>query len=205
MNVYASALSLHPIPVEAVGEVAGQVLERFGGERPDLLVCFASPHHVGAFDDIAAGLARLLEPEAFVGVTAGAVAGTGREVEEDAALSVFAASFGGGHTRAFTLDAVETTDGIEIVGWPDDLDDHGTVLLLADPFTFPVIDFLRLCNDQLPGLTVVGGLASASAGHGGNRLVCDGAVRTAGGGAGVPGRAPGGGPGAGAGGPPRPP
>src|SRR5690242_20985107 len=72
MSTYASALSLHPVPVEAVGEVAGEVLERFGGERPDLLVCFASPHHVGAFEDIAAGLDGLLEPEAFIGTTAGA-------------------------------------------------------------------------------------------------------------------------------------
>jgi small ligand-binding sensory domain FIST len=178
MNAYASALSLHPIPVEAVGEVAGEILERFGGERPDLLMCFASPHHVGAFEDIAAGLVRLLEPEAFAGVTAGAIAGTGREIEEEPALSVFAASFGGGHARAFTLESVEAPDGITIVGWPDDLPDHGTLVLLADPFTFPVTDFLRLCNDQAPGLTVVGGLASAAAGPGGNRLACDADVRS---------------------------
>jgi small ligand-binding sensory domain FIST len=178
MNMYASALSLHPVPVEAVGEVAGQVLERLAGERPDLLVTFASPHHVGAFEDIAAGLARVLEPEAFVGVTAGAIAGTGREVEEAPALSVFAARFGGGHANAFTLDAVETSDGVAIVGWPDDLPDHGTLLLLADPFTFPVSDFLRLCNDQVPGLTVIGGLASAAMGQGGNRLACNDEVRS---------------------------
>jgi small ligand-binding sensory domain FIST len=178
MNTYASALSLHPVPVEAVGEVAGEVLERFAGERPDLLVAFASPHHVGAFEDIAAGLAQLLEPEAFVGVTAGAIAGTGREVEEAPALSVFAASFGGGHASAFTLDAVESSDGVAIVGWPERLPDHGTLLLLTDPFTFPVTDFLRLCNDQLPGLTVIGGLASAAAGPGGNRLACNTEVRS---------------------------
>jgi small ligand-binding sensory domain FIST len=180
MNTYAAALSLHPVPVEAVGAVAGEILERFEGERPDLLACFASPHHVGAFEDIASGLRRLLEPEAFVGITAGAVAATGREVEDEPALSVFAASFGGGHARAFTLDAIESSDGISIVGWPEDLPDHGTLLLLADPFSFPVTDFLRLCNDQVPGLTVVGGLASASAGRGGNRLVSDGEVRTEG-------------------------
>jgi small ligand-binding sensory domain FIST len=173
MNTFAAALSLHPVPVEAVGEVAGQVLERFDGERPDLVVCFASAHHVGAFEDMAAGLARLLEPEAFAAVTAGAVAGTGREIEEDPALSVFAASFGGGHASAFTLDALQTPDGLSIVGWPDHLPDHGTLLLLADPFSFPVNDFLRLCNDQVPGLTIIGGLASASAGRGGNRLACD--------------------------------
>src|SRR3954453_468250 len=134
MNNYASALSLHPGPVEAVGEVAGQVLERFDGERPDLLVCFTSPHHVGPFEDIASGLARLLEPEAFIGVTAGAVAGVGREVEDAPALSVFAARFGGGLSNAFTLEAVESPDGVSIVGWPDTLPDHGTLLLLADPF-----------------------------------------------------------------------
>ena len=62
MNRYAAALSLHPTPVEAVGEVAGEILERFDGERPDLLVCFASPHHVGAFEDIAGGLASCSSP-----------------------------------------------------------------------------------------------------------------------------------------------
>src|SRR4029078_1344381 len=95
VNRCAAAMSLHPTPVEAVGEVAGQVLERFDGERPDLLVCFTSPHHVGPFDDIASGLARLLQPEAVISGTAGAVAGVGREVEEAAALSLFAARFGG--------------------------------------------------------------------------------------------------------------
>jgi small ligand-binding sensory domain FIST len=180
MNTYAAALSLHPVPVEAVGEVAGQVLERFDGERPDLVVCFASPHHVGAFEDIASGLVQLLQPEAFAAVTAGAVAGTGREVEDAPALSVFAAGFGGAHANAFALDAVETSDGIAIVGWPEQLPDHGTLLMLADPFSFPVTDFLRLCNDQLPGLTVVGGLASAAAGRGGNRLAVNEDVRQTG-------------------------
>jgi small ligand-binding sensory domain FIST len=180
LNSYAAALSLHPIPVEAGGEVAGQILERFDGERPDLLVCFASPHHTGAFEDIASGLAHLLEPEAFIGATAGAVAGTGREVEDQPALSVFAARFGGGLAHAFTLQSIETADGVAIVGWPDDVPDHGTLLLLADPFSFPVNDFLRLCNDQVPGLTIVGGMASAAAGPGGNRLTCDGGVFTEG-------------------------
>jgi small ligand-binding sensory domain FIST len=177
MHTFASALSLHPVPVEAVGEVAGQVLERFDGERPDLLVCFASAHHAGAFEDVAAGLARLLEPEAFVGAIAGAVAGTGREVEDSPALSVFAARFGGGRAEAFALHAVETPDGLSIVGWPDHLPDHGTVLLLADPHSFPVNDFLRLCNEELPGLTVIGGLASGTPGHAATRLTCNGELR----------------------------
>jgi small ligand-binding sensory domain FIST len=180
MNTYAAALSLHPVPVEAVGEVAGEILERFDGERPDLLVVFASPHHLGAFEDIAAGLAKLLEPEAFIGATAGAVAGTGREVEDQPALSVFAARLGRGRAYAFSLQALETPDGMAIVGWPDDVPDHGTLLLLADPASFPTTDLLRLCNDQVPGLQIVGGLASASGAPYGNRLVRDNEVVTQG-------------------------
>ena len=38
VNRYAAALSRHPLAYEAVGETAGEILERFDGERPDLVV-----------------------------------------------------------------------------------------------------------------------------------------------------------------------
>jgi small ligand-binding sensory domain FIST len=173
VNRYAAALSLHPTPVEAVGEVAGEILERFDGDRPDLLVCFASPHHVGAFEDIAHGLRKLLEPDAMIGATAVAIAGGGREIEDGPALSVFAASFGAGRIDPLVLDALQTDDGFVIVGWPDAVAPRGTLLMLADPYSFPVPEFLRLVNAQVPELTVIGGLASAAAGPGGNRLAGD--------------------------------
>jgi small ligand-binding sensory domain FIST len=173
VNRYAAALSLHPTPVEAVGEVAGEVLERFGGDPPDLLVCFASPHHVGAFEDIAMGLGKLLDPAAMIGTTAVAVVGGCREIEDRPALSVFAAGFGAGHLDTFAFDALRSDDGFVILGWPDSVPARGTLLLLADPYSFPVSEFLRLVNSQVPDLTVIGGLASAAAGPGGNRLVGD--------------------------------
>ena len=66
-----------------------------------------------------------------------------------------------GAVDAIALDTVETDDGIAILGWPDDVPARGTMLMLADPFSFPVSDFLAVCNAQVPGLTVVGGMASA--------------------------------------------
>jgi small ligand-binding sensory domain FIST len=180
VNRYAAALSLHPVPVEAVGEVAGEILERFDGERPDLLVCFASPHHVGAFEDIAGGLGKLLEPEAMLGATAVAIAGGGREIEDGPALSVFAAGFGAGRVDTFSLDAMQTEEGFVILGWPDSVAPRGTLLLLADPHSFPVAEFLRLVNEQVPNLTVMGGLASAAAGPGGNRIVADAHIASTG-------------------------
>jgi small ligand-binding sensory domain FIST len=173
VNRYAAALSLHPTPVEAVGEVAGEILERFDGTRPDLLVCFASPHHVGAFDDVAGGLRKLLEPEVMIGCTAVGVAGGGVEVEAGPGLSVLAARFGAGRVDGVVLEAHETDDGLAIVGWPDSVPARGTLLMLADPFSFPVADFLALCNAQVPDLTIVGGLASAGMRPETNRLVLD--------------------------------
>jgi small ligand-binding sensory domain FIST len=171
VNRYAAALSLHPTPVEAVGEVAGELLDRFADTRPDLLVCFASPHHVGAFEDIAGGLRKLLDPHLMIGGTAVGVAGGGLEIEDGPGLSVFAASFGSGHLDGFLLESHQTPDGWTITGWPDEVPDHGTLVMLADPFSFPVADFLALTNARVPNLTIIGGMASAGMRPGTNRLV----------------------------------
>ena len=112
VNRYASALSLHPTPVEAVGEVAGEILEQFDGARPDLLVCFASPHHAGAFDDVMGGLRKVLEPEAAIGATMVGVAGGGVEVENAPGLSVLAARFGAGRVDAIALETRGTVPGL---------------------------------------------------------------------------------------------
>lgn len=173
VNRYASALSLHPTPVEAVGEVAGEILESFDGARPDLLVCFASPHHAGAFEDVMGGLRKLLEPEAAIGATMVGVAGGGIEVEDGPGLSVLAASFGAGRVDAIALETRETSDGYEILGWPDWVPARGTMLMLADPYSFPIGDFLSLCNARVPGVTVMGGMASAGTRPGANRLSID--------------------------------
>jgi small ligand-binding sensory domain FIST len=180
VNRYAAALSLHPTPVEAVGEVAGELLERFDGTRPDLLVCFASPHHVGAFEDMAGGLRKLLDPEVMIGATAIGVAGGSVEVEDGPGLSVFAASFGAGRIDGIALEATDTDDGVELVGWPDTVPARGTLLTLADPVSFPIADFLALCNAKIPDVTVIGGLASAGIRPGTNRLVLDDRVLTRG-------------------------
>jgi small ligand-binding sensory domain FIST len=180
VNRYAAALSVHPTPVEAAGEVAGEIIERFDGDPPDLLVCFASPHHVGAFEDIANGLRKLLEPAAMIGTTAVAIAGGAREIEDAPALSVFAARFATGALHTLALDALPADDGVVILGWPDTVEPRGTLLLLADPYSFPTPQFLQLVNQQVPELTVVGGMASAAAGPGGNRLVADAHLGTSG-------------------------
>ncbi len=161
MVQYAAALSRHPSPVDAVGECVGEILDTLDGDRPDLVVCFATPHHLGTFADMATGIRKLLEPDSLIGTISTAVAGGRHEVETGPALSLWAANWGGGRARSVTLDAFATTDGHRIDGWPDDLPTRGTFVLLADPATFPIGDFLRIGERHAPGLTIVGGLAAS--------------------------------------------
>ena len=173
MTAFASALSQHPIAATAVGEVAGELLEQLNGEGCDLAVCFASTHHVGAFEDIGPALREILEPSVLVGGTAVAVVGGPHEVEENPALTVFAARLAGATLTPVTLRVQETPDGTALTGWPSLERPPASLLLFADPFTFPVDAFLQRVNRDLPGLQIIGGLASAAGSPGGNRLVLD--------------------------------
>ena len=173
MTAFASALSQHPIAATAVGEAAGELLEQLNGEGCDLAVCFASTHHVGAFEDIGPALRDILEPRVLVGGTAVAVVGGPHEVEETPALTVFAARLDGATLTPVTLRVQETPDGAALTGWPSLERPPASLLLFADPFTFPVDAFLQRVNRDLPGLQIIGGLASAAGSPGGNRLVLD--------------------------------
>ena len=176
MRRFSSAMSQHPVAAHAVGECAGEIMESLGGEDPDLVVCFASPHFLGTFDDVVHALRQLLDPGVLIGATAVSIIGGAHEIEEQPAISVFAARLPGARVTPVGLRLESTPDGDAVVGWPD-LDHEPTaLLLLADPFSFPVDAFLRRLDEDRPGLAVIGGLASAAARPGGNRLALDGDV-----------------------------
>lgn len=178
MPAYASGLSEHPTPAVAVGEVVGQVLERLDG-HPDLALLFVTPPHAGALEDAAYTVRKALRPGTLLGCAAVSVVGGGREVELEPAVSLWAGRTG--PVDAFHLTMVETPDGRTFTGWPDTVpDDASALLLIADPYSFPVDDLLERLAADRPGLPVVGGLASAANHPGGNRLVLDDEVLTSG-------------------------
>jgi small ligand-binding sensory domain FIST len=177
---FAAALSEHPLATHAVGEVVGQVLERLGDE-PDLAVLFVSADRTGAVDDIVESVRRLLRPGVLIGCTTGTVVAGAREVEDTAAIALWSARLP--EVVPLRLTHTTTADGgASVRGFPDGGDLPATasaVILLADPFSFPTEVALTSLRDDL-GVTlpVVGGLASAGRGPGGNRLVLDGRVFT---------------------------
>jgi len=184
---FASALSEHPDPAEATGEVIGAVLEQLGTE-PDVAAVFASPQHRDAFGDMAAAINRMLRPRVFVGTTAVAVLGGGREVEDAPAIGLWAGRLAA-RPRPVRLQATRTPSGIALQGLSASTFEPGdALLLLADPFSLPVdaiIDALAAFEmpeaSELLSVPVVGGMASAANTPGGNRLVLDDEVMSSGG------------------------
>ena len=69
------------------------------------------------------------------------------------------------------LGAHPMASELRIAGWPDDVPfDPQSLLLVGDPFSFPVDTLLKDLGQRHPGLPVLGGMASAARGPGGNRL-----------------------------------
>jgi small ligand-binding sensory domain FIST len=172
---FASALSVHPDPVEATGEVAGRLLEQIGTDA-DLAVLFCSPHHLEAVGEIASAVRALLSPTVLVGATGVAVVGGAREVEDDPAVALWAGRLAA-PPRPVRVTAARTPSGVALGGLSADTCGPGEVLvLLADPFSLPIDDVVAMLGQLDPPVLVVGGAASAARGPGGNRLVLDGEV-----------------------------
>lgn len=154
--------------VEAAAEAADRA--RAGLDGPaDLCVVFASGPHLPMAKWVLSEIHERLGPANLIGCGAGGTLAGGQEVEEGPGLAVWAASLPGAEisTAHVTADEMEVPAG------------DGTLLVLADPYSFPTETLLREAEEVRPGMPVLGGLASAAIG-GGGVLFQDGEVRTEG-------------------------
>lgn len=178
---FAAALSEHPDAAVATGEVVGRVIESLGDPdvAPDLALLFVTPVHARDLGEIASTVRAALRPGTLLGCAAVSVLGGDREVERGPGVSLWAGRTG--PVTPFHLTVTRSPDGFTFTGWPDeDPADPSALLLIPDPFTFPTDDLLRRLETDRPALPVVGGMASAARGPGGNRLVLDDRVLTEG-------------------------
>ena len=136
-----------------------------------------SGHDVGAVEEIATAVRALLRPGVLAGCTAVGVIGNDYEAEEAPAISLWAGRVG--KAEAVRLETVRAPEGTAVVGMPDDAADGSrTLVLLTEPFSFPVDSLTKASNHQYPHLRIVGGVASADGGPGANRLILDGELHT---------------------------
>lgn len=171
---FGSAISEHPVTAVATGEVAGAVYEAVG-ESPSLCVVFVTPAHAGALEDVMRTVEAVLCPEVAIGAVAESIVGPAREVERGPGISLWAAS-----SAEIEGLRLEVTDA-GVIGWPEPLPfEPHAIVLLADPFTFPAEDVLSWIDERLPGVPVVGGMASAAHLIGTNGLALGESVRRSG-------------------------
>src|SRR5688572_27225011 len=156
----AAGVSTTDAGADSFAEAAARAALGLGGAPADVAVVFAgAPNLAHAAEGMAAVVERL-HPAAAIGCGAQGVVGEAREVEVGG-VAVWAAALGGGAADAFALETSETGGGsLAITGMPD-LDRSDALVLLVDPFSFPVEPLLTTIADGHPGLPVVGGLASA--------------------------------------------
>ena len=143
-----------------------------GENQADLVVAFASSHHAESLGQLGTILRDRGLTRHSLGCTGETIVGDGQEVEDGPALSVWAAKLPGAELRSLRID--NHADGID--GLKLNRRDEETILLLGDPFSFSPDPWLKKLDTEVPGLRVLGGMASASQAPRGNRLLLDGRV-----------------------------
>ena len=170
----ASSISMATEWRQAIGEVADKCMQDLGC-TPHAAVVFLSADHVPHANQITDALCDLLQVDSVVGCTAESLAGRSTELELSSGISLWTAYLPGVDVDLIRLEFMQTPDGGTVTGWPDDLSvpwpEDSLMLLLADPFTFPADWLLERMQDDRPGLPVLGGMASAAATPGDNRLI----------------------------------
>ena len=164
-----------PAAAEAAVEQAVAPLD----DRPDLLCVFVSGPDPQDVEEAARRVMRGAGARAVVGCSATGVIGAGRGVEEDRAVSAWAAVLPDARLEPFRLETLRAEDRLIVVGMPEGHDDDVVGVLLADPYTFPVDAFVERSGEAMPGLPLVGGMADGGA-RGSTRLFVNGEVHDSG-------------------------
>jgi len=169
---FASALSNLPSLADAVAESTAQIQAQLRGVAPDLTCVFVSHHHAAQFQELPDLLNSALPSRVRIGCTGESIVGRQRECEDQPALSVWAATMPDDALCPFHLTFEETPDGILCSG-PETLSDSTNptrvALALGDPYSTSPRSLLDRIHEELPGVPVVGGMASGG-GPGENRL-----------------------------------
>jgi small ligand-binding sensory domain FIST len=170
----AAGVSTSDAGADSFAEAAARAALGLGGAPADVAVVFAGAPNLAHSEDGMSAVADRLHPRAAIGCGAQGVVGEGREIELGG-VAVWAASLGEGSAEAFALEASQAEGGSLAISGVPDLDRADALVLLVDPFSFPVEPLLATLANGHPGLPVVGGLASAR-GDPGTLLGDDGPV-----------------------------
>jgi len=162
--------SLSTLAEARAGALEAATMARAGleGAPCDVAVVFASGAHLANAEATLRTVEEILSPGGMVGCGAGGTLGSGREVEDGTSVAVWAAALDGGRAGTFHVAA----DGSEL----PDLAGATGAILIGDPWSLDADPVLHELSTAVPGLPLVGGLASARTADDAGCLFLDGEV-----------------------------
>ncbi len=179
---FASALSTRHDGTLAIREAVEELSAGLAGRTPDLLILFVTHHHSGEFEALAARLGSLTGARVLIGCSGESLVARQQELEGVPAISLWAVAcedlqltplrLGAHPAEGWEADQ-EGPEHINYSGHPDAslLNASGSsLILLGDPFSFPMSNYLEHLGEQAPDLDVTGGMASGGARPGENAL-----------------------------------
>lgn len=168
---FTATTSENPSTDRAVAEITSRASGELGGVAPDLAFLFVTPHHAGDLERAVRKITGELGTRYLLGCTGESIVGGRREFEGVPAMALWTGSFPDPHLESVHVQFQQSPDGHFFTGTPKVPDEASTLILLADPFTFPADVFLRRCEEDYPQLQILGGMASGARKLGESRLI----------------------------------
>ncbi|MFA9477633.1 FIST N-terminal domain-containing protein [Phycisphaerales bacterium AB-hyl4] len=179
---FASALTSTADTFAAGDEIVETLGRQMTGEV-DLMTVYLTPDHREHLSNLYDRLQQTFKPRVLIGCTAGGVLGGPREVESGPAVSVLAATLPEAHIQPFSYEQLDWPKALasptamrESLNLHEAEHEPKAIILLADPFSTPLVKLLPAINDAFPGVPVVGGMASGGKRPKQNRLLLNGTV-----------------------------
>lgn len=167
-----SALSTARGANTAFHQIRERLDEALGDARADLTLVFGSRHHAEKLGELSRAFLEQGRSRHVLGCVGESIIGEDREIEGKPALAVWSIVAPGLEIQPVRFDPGGGSLRKSLATLENPAD--STLILLADPFSFGINDFLKLANESAPGLRVVGGMASGGHEPGSNRLLLDG-------------------------------
>jgi small ligand-binding sensory domain FIST len=171
---YAASYSKNPDLSAALHTVCEEIAVDLQGVNPDISFLFVSHAHADHFESLAGLVREKSGTRVLLGCTGETIVGGSEEIESGPAISLWAAVLPDARIEPFHIQFSQTADGIVCSGFPAALTEEKTdvraVFVMGEPFSAVPNSMIDRFADELPGVPVIGGMASGGAGPGTNFL-----------------------------------
>ena len=179
---FAAGLSDEPDAAHAEDQCLQQLESCLGGASPNLIVAFATPNYGSDLKNLGLRLSNATGCENVIGCSASSVLGGARELQGRPGMSVWAACAPNTSIRPFEVTAAQGSgDAIRFSETPPVRDTRqASLIMVADPFSFPMDRYLLAVDEAVPGVPMMGGMASGGSAPEQNLLFSSDGSRTRG-------------------------